>query len=226
MCSNGDSKNASLTDKKIFVVEGHPVTRKGLVQVISGEPGLEVTGEADDYHQAISLIRKDIPDLVIISLSLRNSSGIELLHNLRIYFPELLILVFSMYDENEYAERVLRSGARGYLMKDAPPENLVAAIKHILGGHVYVSEDISARILDNISKGIDNSGNPVSVLSDRELEIFRLIGEGYTTRRIARKLNISIRTAENHRAHIKEKMDFESSIELVQKATIWVHRPD
>lgn len=223
MQSKEKQDRRSLTAKKIFIVEDHPIFRKGIVQMLSGEPEFEVCGEAEDSREALALIKKTPPDLVIIDISLKNSSGIELIKDIRALYPDMMMLALSMHDENIYAERVVRSGARGYIMKDAPPEVLLSAVKQVFSGRVYVSENISAKMLDRIAEGRKNeSSSPVDILSDRELEVFKLIGSGDTTRRIAEKLGISIKTVENHRAHIKDKMNIENSIELIQQATIWV----
>lgn len=207
---------------KVLLVEDHPIFRKGLAQIIDATPNLAVCGEADDYFGALRLLAERDPDVAIVDISLRDASGIELVKDIRRKHPRVLILMLSMFDENIYAERALRAGARGYLMKAEAPETVITAVNRILAGKVYVSENVEARILDRLVEGGSGAaGDPVELLSDRELEIYRLIGGGLGTREIAAKLHASVKTVENHRAHIKEKLGLKSSIELVQHATLW-----
>lgn len=207
----------------IFLVEDHPIFRKGLVQLINSENDMEVCGEAEDYLDGLNGIKKMKPDFAIVDISLKSSSGIELVKDIKLHFSDMPVLVLSMHDENIYAERVLKSGARGYLMKEEAPETVITAIRHILSGKIFVSDDISARMLNRMVDG-NSYSDTVDALSDRELEVFKLIGDGKSTRDIASMLNISVKTVENHRAHIKEKLNLSNSIELIQQATLWVKK--
>jgi DNA-binding NarL/FixJ family response regulator len=217
--------SSSLTAVRIFIVEDHPIFRKGLIQLISAENDFDVCGEAEEYIEAMAKIKKVKPDFLIVDISLKNSSGIELIKDVKALFHDILILALSMHDENIYAERVLRSGARGYLMKQEAPETVISAVRQILSGRVYVSENIASRMLNQIADGKkEGGGSPVDTLTDRELEVFKMIGEGFSTRQIADRLHISIKTVENHRAHIKEKMNLDNAIELIQRATLWVQK--
>ncbi len=215
----------SQDEVSVFIVEDHPIFRKGLAQLIESESGLKVCGESEDHLDALNRIKKVKPDLVIVDLSLKDSSGMELIKDLKLYMPDIRILTISMHDENIYAERVLRSGAKGYLMKQEAPETIITAIRQVMSGRVYVSENIQLQMLNKFVDGKDSHQNsPLDLLSDRELEVFELIGNGFSTRQISDKLHISIKTVENHRAHIKEKLNISNSIELIRQATLWVQQ--
>jgi DNA-binding NarL/FixJ family response regulator len=210
---------------KIFLVEDHPIFRKGLAEILNSQKNMLVCGEAEDAIQALDGIRETKPDFIIVDVSLKDSSGIELIKDIRLRHPNVLILTLSMHDETIYAERALRSGAKGYLMKQEAPETVVKAVYHILNGNIYVSDRIATRMFNKLIDGQANSENsPVDLLTDRELEVFQLIGHGLGTRQIAQKLHVSVKTIENHRAHIKEKLNLNSAIELVQHATLWVQQ--
>ena len=218
-----DKKKSLKKTLRIFIVEDHPIFRKGLIQLLNNEHDMEVCGEAEDDIEGLEGIKKEKPDFVIVDISLKESSGIELIKNIKLYFPDLPVLALSMHDENIYAERVLRAGAKGYLMKQEAPEIIIDAIGQIIHGKIYISENMSARMLHRIADGQNPSeSSPVNLLSDRELEVYRLIGKGSSTREIAQQLHISIKTVENHKAHIKEKLTINNSIELIQQATLWI----
>ncbi len=186
-----------------------------------------VCGEAENPHQALAAIKDNHPDIAVIDLSLSHTSGIELIKNIKPRYPGLPILVLSMHEESLYAERALRAGARGYIMKKEAPEKVIAAIRKVLEGGIYLSETMGDKLLNEfISRKSDTVSSPVELLSDRELEVFQLIGKGLGTRQIAEKLNISIKTVEVYRANIKEKLKLKSSAELVQHAIHWVMRED
>ena len=211
------------TDIMVFIVEDHPIFRRGLSQVISSEEGFCVCGEAEDYLNGLDSIKKLKPDIIIVDINLRNSSGIDLIKDIKLFCPDIKILALSMHDENIYAERVLRAGAKGYLMKQEAPETILKAIRLIMEGKIYLSENMSSRMLRKLIDGQSNLETaPVDFLTDRELEIFKMIGHGFSTREISQKLHVSVKTIENHRAHIKEKLDLNNSIELIQQATLWV----
>ncbi len=206
---------------KIYIVDDHPIVRKGLCQLIDQEPDLKVTGEAEDAVQAMSLLEKNNPDIVLVDISLKGSSGIELIKNIRSKYQSLPILVVSMHEEALYAERALRAGSRGYIMKQEPPENMLRAIRSILDGGIYVSESMGSRMINTIADG-GQSNSPIERLSDRELEVFQMIGEGKSTRAIAEELLLSIKTVESYREKIKNKLQLKNATELVQRAIQWV----
>ena len=197
--------------------------RTGLAQLIASEPGIKVCAEADTAAQALTLVAKHKFDLVLLDISLPDKSGLELIKDLRAVRSELPILIVSMHDEMIYAERVLRAGARGYIMKQEGGQKFLQAIRQVLAGHVYVSEIMSARLLEIFSGNrATGSNSPVQQLSDREFEVLRLIGEGIGTREIATQLRLSVKTIEVHRAHIKHKLNLKSATELVRFAVRWV----
>ena len=214
---------AAKNKKRILIVDDHPMMRQGLAQLIGDEADLTVCGEAEKASQALTAVGKLKPDLVLADISLPDKSGLELIKDLRAIQPGLVVLVISMHDESLYAERVLRAGGRGYIMKQEGGKKLMAAIRQVLSGQIYVSEKISARILEGFSGQRAAAGSsPVDKLSDRELEVFQLIGEGIGTREIATQLHLSVKTVEVHRAHIKEKLGLNTAPELVRFAVRWV----
>lgn len=208
---------------KVFVVDDHPIIRQGLAQLIRQEPDLVYAGEAEDSVDAMRAIETMRPDIVVVDISLKNSSGIELIKDLRIRMPELPILVLSMHDESFYAERVLRAGAKGYVMKEEATEKVVHAIRRILSGEIYLSDRMAATMLSKLVEGRSGGTSfPIERLSDRELEVFELIGHGLGTRQIATKLHLSIKTIESHRANLKVKLQAKSATELLRHAINWV----
>jgi DNA-binding NarL/FixJ family response regulator len=214
------SKNSA---KRILIVDDHPMMRTGLAQLIDNEPDLKVSAEADTAGQAISLVTEQKFNLALLDISLPDKNGLELIKDLRVLQPELPILVVSMHDELIYAERVLRAGGRGYIMKQEGGQKFLAAIRHVLAGQVYVSESMSARIMELFSgRQSGNSNSRVQKLSDREFEVFQLIGQGVGTRAIAEKLHLSIRTVDVHRANIKGKLGIRTAPDLVRCAVRWV----
>jgi len=196
--------------------------RQGLAQLISDEPDLAVLGEAATARQALDLVTARKPDLVLLDISLPDKNGLELVKDIHALSPEVLILAVSMHDEALFAERMLRAGARGYIMKQEGGKELLAAIRQILRGQIYVSGKISARILELFSgQRQEGADSPVERLSDREFEVFQLIGDGKGTREIAGHLNLSVKTIEVHRANIKEKLRLKTATELVRYAVRW-----
>jgi DNA-binding NarL/FixJ family response regulator len=190
-----------------------------LAQLLDSEPDLEVCGQGEDAIQALAAIRAARPDLVLLDVSIRDGDGLELLKELKAFDPGLVVLMLSMHDEALYAERALRSGASGYVMKQESPEVLLAAIRKVLGGQVSVSEKMSSTLLQRMVGGKKATGGlPMDRLTDRELEVFRLIGSGMSVKTIADKLCLSVKTVEAHREHIKEKLNFKSSAELLRFA--------
>jgi DNA-binding NarL/FixJ family response regulator len=207
--------------KKIFIVDDHPMMRDGLAQLIAQENELVVCGEADDAAQALEQIEKLKPDLALVDITLRSTNGLELIKDLAIRVPSTAVLVISMHDESLYAERVLRAGGRGYVMKQEGGKKLMEAIRHVLNGKTYVSEKMSAKILDIFSGRRADSTSPVEKLTDREFEVFQLIGQGRSTKEIAAKLHVSAKTVEVHRVNIKQKLNMATATELIHFAVRW-----
>ncbi|MDR3456232.1 MAG: response regulator transcription factor [Verrucomicrobiae bacterium] len=208
--------------QRLLVIDDHPMMRNGLAQLIDSEGDLKVTAQADNAGQAIDLVAKQKFDLVLCDISLPDKNGLELIKDIRALRPELPILVVSMHDEMIYAERVLRAGGRGYIMKQEGGEKFIRAIRQVLSGQIFVSDKMSSRILEIFSGGAKkNDDSPVSRLSDREFEVFQLIGHGKGTRDIAGQLHLSVKTVEVHRANIKEKLNLQTATELVRFAVRW-----
>lgn len=218
------TKNSVKSKKNsVFLVDDHPLVRQGLIQMINQEPDMLVCGEAEEANKALKGVSVKSPDLVIVDISLRGSNGIELIKNIKALHPFLPILVLSMHNENVYAQRALRAGALAYVMKEEAAEKVVLAIRKIMAGEIFVSEKVGAQMLHQIINGRSGKGgSPIDRLSDRELEVTQLIGEGNATRDIASKLNVSVKTVESHRAHIKEKLNLSNATELVQFSIQWV----
>lgn len=219
------AKAQSTDRKKVFLVEDHPVTREGFAQLINYQSDLQVCGQAGNAARAMAGIEATRPDLAIIDISLVESNGLELIKNLKARYPNLGMLVLSTHDESLYAERAMRAGARGYVMKQAPTAEVMDAIRATLKGEIYLSESMQTKMVRQHLHGSGgNTKSDMDCLSDRELEIFELIGNGQTTRKIASKLNLSISTVETHRAHIKEKLRLTNAVELVRRAVDWVNQ--
>lgn len=215
------SKNSVKT--KVYVVDDHPIIRQGLKQMINQEKDLMICGDAEDACQGLEEIKTLQPGIVIVDISLKGMSGIDLIKNLKNRYAHLPILVLSMHDESLYAERVLRAGARGYIMKQEAATNVLSAIRCILSGKIYVSERMTAKILEKSVDGrSDKTSTPVDLLSDRELEVFQMLGKGIGTRQISKDLHLSIKTVETYRENIKEKLKLENATELVRHAVQWV----
>lgn len=206
----------------IFIVDDHPLVRRGLQQLIDGEPDLRVHGEAASVHETLELITQNTPDLVIVDLSLPDGNGLELVKHLLARFPELSILVSSMHDESLFAERALKVGAKGYINKSATGDEVLKAIKKILNGKTHVSQQVAEQLAQNKANHSQQPGtSPIQQLSNRELEVFEFIGRGLSTGDIAQKLNLSIKTVESHRANIKKKLGLVTSGELARSAMQW-----
>jgi len=205
-----------------MLVDDHPMMRVGLAQFINKQPDMETCGEFGSGAEAFEAFHKFVPDLVVTDITMPGKGGIEFIKDLLAIKPDLAVLVVSMHDETVYAERVLRAGARGYIMKEAGGENFLTAIRQVLSGQVYVSPRISAKILDNLTaRKPRGSNSPIEKLSDREFEIFQLIGQGKGTRDIAKQLHLSPKTVEVHRGHIKEKLELKDATALVHQAIRW-----
>jgi DNA-binding NarL/FixJ family response regulator len=215
--------NGTAPKKKVFVVDDHPIVRQGLAQMVNREPDLIVCGEAEDASTVLQAIVTVKPDIMIVDISLNGPDGLELLKNIRTRYPALPVLILSMHDESIYAERALRAGANGYIMKHEAAEKVLGAVRQILNHETYVSDRVASKILQRYISGSDNpKSSPLSELSDRELEVFRLIGMGHSTRMIAEELHLSVKTVESYQAHIKDKLSLKNGRELVQHAIQWV----
>jgi DNA-binding NarL/FixJ family response regulator len=208
--------------RKVFIVDDHPIVRQGLTALINTELDLAVCGDAEDSSSALRRIEDLKPDLAVIDISLNGPDGLDLLKSIRTRDANLPVLILSMLDESLYAERALHAGANGYIMKQEATDRLLVAIRRILAGEIYLSERMSNRMLHRFAAGSSvGSQSPIAELSDRELEVFRLIGEGHGTRQIAQELHISVKTVESYQAHIKEKLSLKNARELVQQAIQW-----
>jgi DNA-binding NarL/FixJ family response regulator len=215
-------KKAVQTKKRVLIVDDHPMMREGLAQLLEHEPDLTVCGQADNSAQALTSVAAGRPDLALVDISLPDKSGLELIKDLQAMQPGLPILVVSMHDETIYAERVLRAGGRGYIMKQEGGKKLMQAIRQVLSGQIYVSEKMSAKILEIFSgHRPEASHSLVERLSDREFEVFQLIGQGKATREIAGRLHLSIKTVEVHRANMKKKLELATGADLVRYAIRW-----
>ena len=209
--------------KKIFIVDDHPIVRDGLTSIINHEKDFEVCGQAGEAREAFKAISELKPDVVITDISLKNSDGIELTKNLNAQYPTLPVIVLSIHDELTYAERALRAGAQAYIMKEVASENIVTAIRTVLSGEIYVSNTMGKKLLHKLAGSkVDTNSTPIDSLSDRELEIFRLIGQGYKPSKIAQSMHLSVKTVETYRARIKEKLNLVDADELLRYAIQWV----
>jgi DNA-binding NarL/FixJ family response regulator len=209
--------------KRILIVDDHPMMRQGLIRLIENEPDLAVCGEAENAGQAFDRVESLQPDLVLLDITLPDKSGLELIKDISAVHPDMAILVISMHDESLYAERVLRAGGRGYVMKQEGGRKLMEAIRRVIEGKICVSEKMSAQILEAFSgHRAQVQTSPVQALTDRELEVFQLIGLGKSTKETAERLHISTKTVEVHRANIKNKLQIQSGPELIRYAVRWV----
>jgi DNA-binding NarL/FixJ family response regulator len=208
--------------KRVFLVDDHPAMRQGLKELIDQETDLAVCGQAGDIPSALEGIQKTRPDIAIVDLTLKDSNGLELVKDLKVRHGALPALVLSMHGEAVYAERCIRAGARGYIMKEATTENIIEAIHRVLGGDIYLSPAVSSKMLKKMAGVRAADADPVESLSDRELEVFRLIGEGLRTRDIADRFHLSVKTVESYREHIKIKLDLDNAAKLTRAAVEWV----
>jgi DNA-binding NarL/FixJ family response regulator len=207
---------------RVLLVDDHPIVRQGLALLIDREADLTVCGEADGAHTAFHAIEALKPDIVVLDISLSGPDGLDVLKEIRMKTAALPVLILSMHDESIYAERALRAGANGYIMKQEATEKVLVAIRRILQGEVYLSDRLTNTMLQQFVRGATPSKtSPLVNLTDRELEVFRLIGEGHGTRRIADELHLSVKTIESYQAHIKEKLALRNARELVQHAIEW-----
>jgi DNA-binding NarL/FixJ family response regulator len=211
---------------RIFIVDDHPLVREWLGTLLRQQPDFELCGQAEDVPTALAGMLKARPDVAIVDLSLQSGSGLDLIKDMRVQLPEVAVIVLSMHEEIYYAERALRAGARGYIMKRESTGRIVDAIRRVRAGHVYASEEMLARLAERMVGGraAASPQGPVATLSDREIEVFRRLGQGQTTRQIATDLNVSMKTVQAYCARIKEKLSLGSGAELVRDAVRWIER--
>ena len=207
---------------RVLLVDDHPLVRRGLAEVIMRESDLETCGEAGDVQEALREVERTQPDVVVIDLTLKSGHGLELIERLRDRHPRIKMLVSSMHDEMLFAERVLRAGAVGYITKQEPPETLLRAVRQVLRGEVYLSPRMTSRLLHGVATGHSAQNDPVLSLSNREIEVYEMIGQGLTIQQIALRLHLSPKTVETHREKVKQKLNLKSSAELNRRAVQWV----
>lgn len=221
--AQSDSSVKAAAPRRLLLIDDHPIMRYGLAQLVADEAGLEICGQAGSARDGLEAVERLKPDLAVIDLTLPDKNGLELLKDLQALHPSLQCLVLSMHDEAMYAERALRAGARGYLMKEVAAEQFIHAVQKVLSGGIYVSETMASRMLEQAVSGRPRAtGLGVEQLTDRELEVMELIGGGRATKLIAEQMGISTRTVEAHRAHIKDKLGLTDGAELVRYAVQWV----
>lgn len=212
--------------KRVFLVDDHPMVRERLALLIDQQPDLQVCGEAGSALEAIQSFEKELPDIAIVDLSLKGSSGLELIKDIKARDWDIPILVLSMHDENLYAERVLRAGGFGFISKEKGSKDVLEAIRKVIDREVYVSEEINEQILRRMLGKTGTKISPFEKLADRELEVFQMIGRGHGTRNISEALGLSVKTVESYRARIKEKLQLDDGVQLLQQATLWVRSYD
>ena len=208
---------------RIVLVDDHPMVRERLAEVINREADLVVCGEAEDRGGALDVIAREKPGLVIVDLTLKRSNGLDLIKDLQVMHPELRILVVSMQEESLYAERVIRAGAHGYITKQEATRNILKAIRHVLSGSLFLSPELSGEILSRMLGRSKAAMRSLDLLSDRELQVFELVGQGFTTRQIAEQLGLDVKTVETYRGRIKDKLELKDASELLRKAIAWKH---
>ena len=219
METSKSAKAAPTNKKRILIVDDYPLVRKGIMQLLDQEADMEACGEATNATEAMQAIRDHGPDAVVVDISLPGTNGLELIKLIKGEFGALPIIIYSMYEEHLYADRAIRAGAMGYVMKHEPTEKLIDALRRVLAGEIYVSERLSSAMVRRLLDGKSaEESSPFDQLSDRELEVFQLIGQGLGTRQIAEKLKLSVKTIETHREHIKEKLNLDSGAALVHYA--------
>ncbi len=214
-------------DKLVLIVDDHPLMREGLERLLSGEEGLSVCGKAGSVKEAMEMMATDGPDLVVTDLTLPGRNGLELIKDLKALYPKIPVLVMSVHDEMIFAERAFQAGARGYVMKEAPPSAFLEAIQKVLNGGLYVSQAVTEHFLESMAQGgAPKFSFPLKRLTDREMEVFELIGQGLATEEIASRLSISTRTVDAHRANVREKLGLEDTNAVLRYAVRWVETGD
>jgi DNA-binding NarL/FixJ family response regulator len=216
------TKSPAVEKRKVLIVEDHPVFGTMLVQLVEKELGMTVCGQADNIRKAMTLIEQTHPDVAIVDITLDGPSGLELIKDLKARGNPVRVLVLSMHEESLYAERVLRAGAKGYISKREPPAEVVAAVRQVMAGQIYVSQRVNWEILDRLGRA-DKAVRPsgVDLLSDREIEVFQLLGCGLNSRKISERLVLESTTVDSYRARIKEKLGIKNAAELYQRAAHW-----
>lgn len=214
--------NGTEKSKRVFIVDDHPMMRDGLRQLIGNESDLELCGEADTAALALELAVKTKPDVMLVDITLRNGNGLDLIKDLQASVPETAVIVLSMHDESLYAERVLRAGGRGYIMKQEGGRKIIEGIRRVADGGTFVSDAIASKIVDIFSRRSRDAQTPVERLTDREFQVFQLIGQGLSTREMAERLHVSAKTIEVHRVNIKEKLNTPTLPDLIRYAVRWV----
>ena len=216
------SRMSNVTTRQILLVDDHPIVREGLAESINAESDLEVCAEAEDRHEALEAITRTRPDLAVVDLTLKNSSGMELIKDVHARWPHLPMLVVSMHDESLYAERVLRAGARGFITKQEATRNILVAIRCVLGGQIYLNQKTASTVISRLTAQAGSvAQGGTDLLADRELQVFEFTGDGLSIRQIAERLHIDTKTVETYRARIKEKLRLKDSSELLQTAIRW-----
>jgi DNA-binding NarL/FixJ family response regulator len=208
--------------RKVMIVDDHPIVRRGLAELLAREPDFEVRDGAGNVADALKEVEAFHPDLVVVDMSLNDSSGIELITQIKAGYADVKTLVWSMFDEKVFAERALQAGEMGYVNKKEPIENMVYAVRQVLQGNVYLSPQMTNRLLHRACGGGKLNGDPIQKLSNRELEVFQMLGNGMTTKQIGRKLDLSPKTIEAHRENIKSKLDLKNAAELNRRAVLWM----
>ena len=220
MSNAADPRKAKAT--RVLLVDDHPIVRDGLAEAINHEPDLSVCATAEERQEALQAVERTKPDLVIVDLMLKSSSGLELIKDIHSRWPRLLILVVSMHDETLYAERVVRAGARGYITKQQATRDILSAIRRVLAGGIYLSEKTASTVLGRLTSQPQAPADSIAdLLADRELQVFEMTGRGLTTREIAEQLRIDMKTVDTYRTRIKEKLNLESTSELLKLAIRW-----
>ena len=210
------------TKTRIYIVDDHPLVREWLTNLIHNQPDLTICGESEEAPAALQEIQRIKPDVAIVDLALKNGSGMELIKDLKAVASNVAVIVLSMHDERLYAERALRAGARGYVMKRETAKKVITAVRQVLSGKIYMSESLATAFAQKFVDGrLPTSGSLVEQLSDRELEVFQLLGKGYETRRVAEMMNVSMKTVQAHCAHIKDKLKLTNAAELLREAVRW-----
>lgn len=209
--------------RRILIVDDHPLFRHGLAQLINVQDDLVTAGEAEDAPAALEAVRRLKPDLVIVDISLKGTNGVELMKSIKAENPKLPVLIVSMHDESLYTLRALRAGAKGYMMKKQPLDDVMAAIRKVLHGEIYVSASLADQLIYKVVRGVEGDASAMDSLTDREIEVLQLVGQGKGTRQIAQELRLSVKTIESHRLHIKEKLRLQSASEMIRFAVNWVN---
>jgi DNA-binding NarL/FixJ family response regulator len=209
---------------RVLLVDDHPIVRQGVQLLVDSEEGMRVCGTAESPTGALEQIKATKPTIAVVDLSLKDGNGLDLIKDIKIRYPKVAVLVLSMRDDSFYAERALRAGAMGYITKEEATDRIVEGIRRVLAGEVYLTDSLSAQLLGRmVDKNASLETSPIDELTDRELQVFDMIGQGMTTREIAENLKLSVKTVESHREHIKNKLNLTNATELLKRALQWSH---